>query len=65
MNVSYFESGRTSGVTDHYALDDEHALVLARRVVANLNRTKNIQVKEKKNGYNLPSTNSPSCVRIW
>ncbi|KAI8081756.1 methylcrotonoyl-CoA carboxylase beta chain [Halteromyces radiatus] len=31
---------RTSGVTDHYAVDDEHALVLARRVVANLNRTK-------------------------
>ncbi|CAO3595681.1 unnamed protein product [Absidia cylindrospora] len=35
---------RTSGVTDHYALDDEHALVLARRVVANLNRTKNVQL---------------------
>ncbi|KER29994.1 hypothetical protein T265_03476 [Opisthorchis viverrini] len=31
---------RTSGVTDHYALDDEHALHLARKVVANLNRTK-------------------------
>ncbi|KAG5454322.1 Methylcrotonoyl-CoA carboxylase beta chain, mitochondrial [Clonorchis sinensis] len=31
---------RTSGVTDHYALDDEHALHLARNVVANLNRTK-------------------------
>ncbi|KAG5667572.1 hypothetical protein PVAND_015549 [Polypedilum vanderplanki] len=28
---------RTSGVTDHYALDDEHALYLARQVVANLN----------------------------
>ena len=26
-----------SGVTDHYAIDDEHALHLARRVVANLN----------------------------
>ncbi|KAK7872235.1 hypothetical protein R5R35_012093 [Gryllus longicercus] len=26
----------TSGVTDHYALDDEHALSLARRLVANL-----------------------------
>ncbi|RKP24482.1 methylcrotonoyl-CoA carboxylase beta chain [Syncephalis pseudoplumigaleata] len=31
---------RTSGVTDHYALDDEHALVLARRVVATLNYAK-------------------------
>lgn len=48
--------GRTSGVTDHYALDDEHALVLARRVVANLNRTKNIQVKEKRKVYDFPVT---------
>ncbi|KAI8051696.1 methylcrotonoyl-CoA carboxylase beta chain [Syncephalis plumigaleata] len=31
---------RTSGVTDHYALDDEHALVLARRVISTLNYTK-------------------------
>ncbi|XP_055613800.1 probable methylcrotonoyl-CoA carboxylase beta chain, mitochondrial [Uranotaenia lowii] len=29
---------RTSGVTDHYAVDDEHALYLARQVVQNLNR---------------------------
>ncbi|XP_034110741.1 probable methylcrotonoyl-CoA carboxylase beta chain, mitochondrial [Drosophila albomicans] len=28
---------KTSGVTDHYALDDEHALYLARQVVSNLN----------------------------
>lgn len=28
---------RTSGVTDHYALDDEHALYLARQVMSNLN----------------------------
>jgi 3-methylcrotonyl-CoA carboxylase beta subunit len=31
---------RTSGVTDHFALNDGHALALARRVVANLNRRK-------------------------
>jgi len=31
---------RTSGVADHYALDDGHALAIARRVVANLNRDK-------------------------
>ena len=31
---------RTSGVTDHYALDDQHALQLARQSVANLNSTK-------------------------
>ncbi|XP_037950818.1 probable methylcrotonoyl-CoA carboxylase beta chain, mitochondrial [Teleopsis dalmanni] len=28
---------KTSGVTDHYAIDDEHALYLARQVVKNLN----------------------------
>ncbi|MBE0575589.1 MAG: methylcrotonoyl-CoA carboxylase [Desulfuromonadales bacterium] len=31
---------RTSGVTDHYAQNDAHALGLARKVVANLNRVK-------------------------
>ena len=31
---------RTSGVTDHYALNDAHALALARRIVGNLNRVK-------------------------
>lgn len=34
---------RTSGLTDHYAEDDLHALYLARRAIANLNynRTNN------------------------
>ena len=31
---------RTSGVTDHYALNDRHALAIARQIVANLNRPK-------------------------
>ncbi|PWV60175.1 carboxyl transferase domain-containing protein [Plasticicumulans acidivorans] len=31
---------RTSGVTDHYAQNDAHALGIARRIVANLNRVK-------------------------
>lgn len=31
---------RTSGVTDHYAHDDKHALAIARRIVSNLNRAK-------------------------
>jgi 3-methylcrotonyl-CoA carboxylase beta subunit len=31
---------RTSGVTDHYANSDAHALAIARRIVGNLNRTK-------------------------
>jgi len=36
---------RISGVTDHYALNDEHALSIARRVVRNLNYTKPQQLK--------------------
>jgi len=36
---------RISGVTDHYALDDRHALGIARRIVGNLNRGKNIPVE--------------------
>ncbi|XP_061720688.1 probable methylcrotonoyl-CoA carboxylase beta chain, mitochondrial [Cydia pomonella] len=46
---------RQSGVTDHYAQNDEHALLLARNVVANLNsnadrvvRVKTPQVEEPK-----------------
>ncbi len=31
---------RTSGVTDHYANNDAHALAIARRLIANLNRVK-------------------------
>ena len=31
---------RTSGVTDHYALNDEHALAIVRAIVSNLNRRK-------------------------
>jgi 3-methylcrotonyl-CoA carboxylase beta subunit len=31
---------RVSGVTDHYALDDAHALGIARRIVGDLNRAK-------------------------
>ena len=39
---------RTSGVADHYAENDEHALALARRCVANLNWRKHgqLQVRE-------------------
>src|SRR6202043_3144607 len=35
---------RLSGVADHLAQDDPHALALARRIVANLNRTKLVQL---------------------
>jgi 3-methylcrotonyl-CoA carboxylase beta subunit len=33
---------RTSGVADHYALNDVHALQIARRIVSHLNRNKQI-----------------------
>ncbi|MBV2187435.1 MAG: methylcrotonoyl-CoA carboxylase [Rhizobium sp.] len=36
---------RTSGVTDHYANDDRHALALARRIVSTLNRPKRIDLE--------------------
>jgi 3-methylcrotonyl-CoA carboxylase beta subunit len=35
---------RLSGVVDHLAQDDSHALALARKIVANLNRTKSVQL---------------------
>ncbi|NJD91985.1 MAG: methylcrotonoyl-CoA carboxylase [Geobacter sp.] len=35
---------RTSGVTDHYAANDSHALSIARRSIANLNRVKAPQI---------------------
>src|SRR2546429_8798773 len=33
---------RVSGVADHYALDDAHALSLVRKIVSNLNLRKNV-----------------------
>ena len=36
---------RTSGVTDHYAHDDAHALAIARRVVTGLNAVKRSQLE--------------------
>jgi 3-methylcrotonyl-CoA carboxylase beta subunit len=36
---------RLSGVSDHLARDDAHALALARRAVANLNRSKHIPIE--------------------
>ena len=35
---------RTSGVTDHYAIDDTHALFLARQIVKDLNRQRPMHV---------------------
>ena len=38
---------RTSGVTDHYALDDAHALDVARRVIGNVHRRKRVGVNTR------------------
>lgn len=38
---------KTSGVADHYALNDEHALHLARRSVARLNRPKRVDIDKQ------------------
>ncbi len=38
---------RTSGVVDHLARDDAHALSIARDIVANLNRDKKVPVKTR------------------
>jgi 3-methylcrotonyl-CoA carboxylase beta subunit len=35
---------RLSGVADHYAMDDDHALAIVRRIVRNLNRKKQIDL---------------------
>ena len=35
---------RISGVADHFAVDDHHALAIARRIVTNLNRSKRLSL---------------------
>lgn len=42
----YFLFPRKSGVTDYYALDDSHALHLARKAVKNINYRKKLEVNE-------------------
>jgi 3-methylcrotonyl-CoA carboxylase beta subunit len=36
---------RKSGVADHYAVDDQHALDIVRRIVANLNKPKRVDLE--------------------
>jgi 3-methylcrotonyl-CoA carboxylase beta subunit len=36
---------RKSGVADHYAMDDQHALDICRRIVANLNQPKRVDLE--------------------
>jgi len=48
---------RTSGVADHYALDDDHALQIARRIASHLNRRKTVElaVRESRDPLYAPS----------
>ncbi|QPC87253.1 methylcrotonoyl-CoA carboxylase [Mesorhizobium sp. NBSH29] len=39
---------RQSGVADHYAMDDAHALAITRRIVRNLNRKKVLELEVRK-----------------
>lgn len=39
---------KVSGVTDHYAVDDEHALCIARNIVRNLNKSGKLSNKNLK-----------------
>ncbi|RWF72287.1 MAG: methylcrotonoyl-CoA carboxylase [Mesorhizobium sp.] len=39
---------RLSGVADHFAMDDEHALAICRRIVKNLNRNKAVSLNLQK-----------------
>ncbi|MBB6466850.1 3-methylcrotonyl-CoA carboxylase beta subunit [Aminobacter lissarensis] len=50
---------RVSGVADHYAVDDEHALAIVRRIVKNLNRKKDIGLVLKKS---IPPVHAPEEV---
>jgi 3-methylcrotonyl-CoA carboxylase beta subunit len=50
---------RVSGVADHYAVDDEHALAIVRRIVKNLNRKKDIGIVLKKS---IPPVHAPEEV---
>ncbi len=48
---------RTSGVTDHYAQDDTHALGIARRIVGHLNRVKrpSVDLREPRDPLHEPA----------
>jgi 3-methylcrotonyl-CoA carboxylase beta subunit len=50
---------RVSGVADHYAVDDEHALAIVRRIVKNLNRKKDIGLVLK---TSIPPVHAPEEV---
>ena len=53
---------RTSGVVDHLAVDDRHALQLARDAVANLNRTNAGPGRRHRTASRAQRTTRPSCT---
>ncbi|KAH8372932.1 hypothetical protein KR009_008350 [Drosophila setifemur] len=56
---------KTSGVTDHFAVDDEHALYLARQIVSNLNLPATNQYNDQLLHYsqiNFRNANVPAAV---
>jgi 3-methylcrotonyl-CoA carboxylase beta subunit len=50
---------RESGVADHYAQDDVHALAIVRRIVRNLNRKKDIRLELRKP---IPPVHAPGEI---
>lgn len=52
---------RKSGVTDHYALDDHHALHLTRKVVRSLNYQKKLDVSRKSSIFPFPVESFGLC----
>ena len=47
---------RTSGVSDHYALNDKHALGMARQIASNFNRVKHIPLQTRESREPLYDT---------
>ena len=54
-----------SGVTDHYALDDTHALHIARNVVSNLNRKKVLLTAFHIKNYQTSDFKNFSARKQW
>jgi 3-methylcrotonyl-CoA carboxylase beta subunit len=56
---------RQSGVTDHYATDDAHALGIARRIIADLNRLKHsvLELRKTQDPLFPAKTSTASCPR--
>ena len=55
---------RKSGVADHYAADDNHALAIARRIVGNLNTKKKIDIPliaAARAEFTTPPSSTASC----